>query len=122
MPTVLIVEDDPDVRVLAASMIAGLGYETLSAGNDAEALALLESDAAIDVLFTDINMPGHQEGVDLARTAAELRPGIRILYASGAPVTDGLRALFVEGSKFLPKPYTAEQLTAALRALLPPVG
>jgi DNA-binding NtrC family response regulator len=95
---------------LSESNIAELGYTTLSAKNGTEALALLKEDGPIDVLFTDINMPDGPSGIELAQQAVELHPGLRVIYTSGASVTDGTRALFVEGARFLPKPYRREQL------------
>ena len=115
---VLIVEDEPDLRVLAESNIADFGYETLSAANAVEALVLLEENENIVVLFTDINLsdgPDSIDGLELARRAVELRAGLRVVYTTGGVQTDGMTALFVEGGAFLPKPYTREQLKAALR-------
>jgi CheY-like chemotaxis protein len=73
--TVLVVEDEPTVRVLAESIIEGLGYTILSAANAREAIALLEQDEAIDILFSDINLPDGPDAIDgleLARRAVEL--------------------------------------------------
>jgi CheY-like chemotaxis protein len=116
---VLVVEDEPDLRVLAESNIADLGYETLSAANGREALALLNENQRITLLFTDINMPDVPDGIDgleLARRAVELRPGLRVIYTTAAGgLTDGMAALFVDGATFLPKPYTRDQLMRAMR-------
>jgi CheY-like chemotaxis protein len=114
-PVVLVVEDEPTVRTLAESTIAEHGYATLSAANGTEALALLNDGAPIDLLFTDINMPDGPDGLELARQAVELRPGLRVLYTSGGGQTDGMIARFVEGGRFLVKPYTNEQLIEAVR-------
>lgn len=116
---VLVVEDEPTVLALSASNIEEIGYTTITAANSREALALLDDGVKTDLLFTDINMPDGPDGVDgleLARRAVELRPGLRILYTTGGGVTDGTRALFVEGSAFLPKPYTRDQLIEAIHA------
>ena len=61
---VLVVEDEPTVRALAESVIEGLGYTILSAANAREAIALLEQDESIDILFTDINLPDGPEAID----------------------------------------------------------
>jgi CheY-like chemotaxis protein len=117
-PVVLVVEDEPTVRALAASNIEEIGYATITAGNSREALALLDEGAKIDLLFTDINMPDGPESMDglgLASRAVELRPGLRVLYTTGGGLTDGTRALFVEGAAFLPKPYTRDQLIEAIQ-------
>jgi DNA-binding NtrC family response regulator len=73
----------------------------------------------VDLLFTDINMPDGPDGVELARNAVELRPGLRVLYTTGGSRTDGMTALFIEGSGFLQKPYTRERLIETLGTLLP---
>jgi CheY-like chemotaxis protein len=119
MPIVLTVEDDEQVRVLAESILKEEGYETLSAADVNEALALLRSERKIDVLFTDIQLgTDFQGGLDLAQEAVSLRPKIRVVYSSGRDLTDGMRALFVEPSLYLQKPYDPAQLTDAVGALV----
>lgn len=116
-PAVLVAEDEPTVRALAESIIAELGYETFSAANAREALAVLDDGPPITLLFTDINMPDGPDGLDgleLARRAVEIRPDLRVIYTTGGGLTDGMTALFVEGGTFLPKPFTREQLIAAI--------
>jgi DNA-binding NtrC family response regulator len=91
----------------------------LSAANAREAIALLEQDESIDVLFTDINLPDGPDAIDgleLARKGVELCPSLRVIYTTGHGQTDGMTALFVEDATFLPKPYTAKQLTEAVQA------
>ena len=117
--TVLVVEDEPTVRALAESIIEPLGYMTLSAANAREAIALLEQDQPIDILFTDINLPDGPDAIDgleLARKAVELYPSLRVIYTTGHGQTDGMTALFIEGAIFLTKPYTAKQLTETVWA------
>jgi two-component system, response regulator PdtaR len=119
MPIVLTVEDDEQVRVLAESILKEEGYETLSAADVNEALALLRSERKIDVLFTDIQLgTDFQGGLDLAQEAVSLRPKIPVVYSSGRDLTDGMRALFVEPSLYLQKPYDPAQLTDAVGALV----
>ena len=115
--TVLVAEDEPTVRVLAESIIEDHGYRTLSAANAREAIALLEQDEPIDLLFTDIVLkdgPDAINGLELASQAVELRSGLRVIYTTGGDHTDGMTALFVDGAIFLPKPYTNEQLVQAV--------
>src|SRR3954451_12689193 len=114
-PAVLVAEDEPTVRSLAESIIEDLGYATFSAANAREALAVLESGEPITLLFTDINMPDGPDGLELARRAVELRPGLRIIYTTGGGLTDGMTALFVEGGTFLPKPFTRQNLIEAVQ-------
>ena len=115
---VLVAEDEPTVRALAESIIEELGYKTISAANAREALALLENDSAITLLFTDINMPDGPDGLDgleLARRAVKIFPGLRVIYTTGGGLTDGMTALFVKRSTFLAKPYNRERLMAAVQ-------
>jgi len=104
---------------MAESILQDLGYATLSAANAREALVFLEAGQVVDLLFTDINMPDARDGLELARTALELRPGLRVLYTTGGARTVGMAALFVDGAGFLHKPYTRDRLVEALDALLP---
>jgi two-component system, cell cycle sensor histidine kinase and response regulator CckA len=113
---VLIVEDEDQVRVLAESILREHGHDTLSAANAEQALALIASEQTIDLLFTDIGLhDDRQGGLLLAQKAVELRPLLPVLYTTGQGVTDGMRAMFVEKFGFVAKPYTLDQLTAALR-------
>ena len=116
--TVLVVEDEPTVRALAESIIEALGYLILSAANATEAIALLEHDEPIDILFTDINLPDGPDAIDgleLSRKAVELRPSLRVIYTTGGGRADGMTALFVDDATFLPKPYTVKQLTETVQ-------
>ncbi|MDR6294572.1 MULTISPECIES: response regulator [Inquilinus] len=119
MTTTLIAEDEPTILVLAEGFVAALGHSTLTAHNGVEALALIESEASIDLLFTDINFGMEPDGFVLAKTARERRPELKVLYTSGQAMTDGMQALMVEGAVFLPKPYTPEDLMASVTSLLP---
>lgn len=112
---VLIVEDEDQVRVLAESFLQGEGHTTLSAATVDQAVALLESEEPIDVLFSDVAIQDDAEaGLALASKAVERRPELKVLYTSDQGVTDGMQALFVKNSAFLPKPYTVDQLTGML--------
>ena len=109
-----VVEDEPTVRALAVSIIEDdLGYAALSAATAREAMALLEQDQPIDLLFADINLSDGQDAIDgleLARRAVEIRPGLPAIYTSGGGQTDGMAALFVVASTFLGKPCEKEDL------------
>ncbi len=113
---ILVVEDDSTVLNLTSDILAGLGYQVTTATHAAEALSVLQSDAKIDLLFSDVVMPGGVSGVSLARTARELRPGLRILLTSGY-VGDGPE-LRTSEFPLLDKPYAIEGLAGRLRKLL----
>jgi DNA-binding NtrC family response regulator len=115
MAVVVVAEDEEQVRVLAEGIIQEMRHETLSAGTVKEAIAILENDQHIDLLFTNINFPDQLQGeIELAQDAARLRPSIPVLYTTGDELTDGMQVMFVERSAFLPKPYTPEQLIRAI--------
>jgi DNA-binding response OmpR family regulator len=118
--TVLIVEDEPTILVLAESVLQHAGYSTVSAATLAEAEAILRSGTTrIDLVATDIGLGEELDGgLKLAQMAAQEHPGTPVLYVSGRPLTDGMKALFVEPSAFLPKPYTDEQLISNVSSLL----
>ncbi len=119
MAVILIVEDDVFIRQIAAMMIEDWGHSTFSASDSDEAIALLDSPQLIDALFTDIYLKtAVLGGCELANRAIKLRPQLRVLYTTGNSVTDKMKALFVEGARFLCKPYTANQLHKSVDSLL----
>lgn len=121
MPTVLIVEDETVVLVLAESVLQEAGHETISAANVEQALALLEPDSIqkVDLLFTDIYLRDQEHGgLQVAQAAVRSKPGLRVLYTSAQTITDGTRQMFVDGGEFLSKPYTVTALKEAVERLL----
>ena len=119
--TVLVAEDDPRVRRLVLRRLAFLGYQVLEAVDGPEALRLLGNVTGVDLLLTDLTMPGGMSGLDLLRHARELRPGLPAVLTSGDAGPDGLRDL-PHGTGWLPKPYAAPDLARALRAALDGAG
>ncbi|MBV8889018.1 MAG: response regulator [Alphaproteobacteria bacterium] len=118
--TILVVEDDRDVREVALAVLEDAGYRVIEAanGDDAHRLLLAHPDLSIDVLFTDVVMPGRLDGIDLAQEARMLRPDLRILYATGfANLMRANRDRDLKGP-VLRKPYRPGELHRALNALL----
>jgi CheY-like chemotaxis protein len=119
MASILVVEDEEQVRVLAVSLVEEMGHTAASAANMDEALALLATDQIFDLLFTDLGLHGHnQAGLALGAEAVRLRSGLRILYTTGQGVTDGMKVMFVDGSSVLRKPYTFDEMSEAITAAL----
>jgi PAS domain S-box-containing protein len=117
--TVLITEDDPDLRELLHDTLAARGYDVVEAGSPAEAMAVAaECPRGIDLLLTDLVMPGGS-GRELARRMQALSPGLKVLYMSGfgEPGCDG-DALLEPGDPFLAKPFTRQQLLTAIGSLI----
>jgi CheY-like chemotaxis protein len=113
---ILLVEDDATVLALTHDVLTGLGYQVVTATQASEALQIIQSDAEVDLLFTDVVMPGGVSGVGLARAARDLRPNLRVLLTSGFVGEDRV----IEGREFplLDKPYEAAVLATTLRKLL----
>ncbi len=111
-PTVLLVEDDALVREVAAEMIAALGYAVEMAGDGPGALAVLESAGRVDVLFTDVGLPG-MSGQTLATQARLLRPELRVIFATGE-----LEPEEVGDAAWLTKPYDAAGLAKVIGRLV----
>ena len=117
--TILLVEDDEDVRVTAAEMLSELGYSVLRAKDADGALVIIESGAAIDLLFTDIVMPGILRAPELARKAKQKIPGIAVLFTTGYAENAALHGGRLDGGiNLITKPYARDQLGRKLRQIL----
>lgn len=114
MARILIVEDEEQVRVLAESYLREQGHQTLSAATMDQALAVLDVADGIDLLFVDIGLYEDRNLGEVAQQSVLRKPDLEVLYTTGQTVTDGLKALLVEGSALLPKPYTVDQLQTIL--------
>jgi CheY-like chemotaxis protein len=115
---VLIVEDEPILRMLIGEILEEHGYIAIEAGDAAAALRLLELDQRIGFLITDLGLPGGMDGRQLADTALRDRPGLRVLFITG--YTDRVAVAeepAMAGFQVLAKPFAMETLTASLRAL-----
>ena len=113
-PTVLIVEDEPEIRAIVAAEFTDAGFAVLEAADDCGALAHLDSDRDISLLFTDIRLPGEHDGWVIALRARTLRPGLPVFYATG--YTDRSPQL-VPGGLFFRKPYLPRTIVEAALAL-----
>lgn len=112
---VLVVDDEPLIRMNAADMLMDAGWTAIEAADAAEALALLEAHPEVTVLFTDINMPGDMDGLDLARRVHDLRPDVHLIVTSGkmSPRRDELPG----SGEFLGKPYRERQFLDLVEAV-----
>ncbi len=121
--TILAVEDDAGVRSLVISQLADLGYRVIEAANGPQALAILESDRKIDLLFTDVVMPGGMTGRALAERALALRPSLKLLFTSGyTENTIAHHGRLEAGVHFLAKPYKLADLARKIREALADEG
>ena len=117
--TILVVEDEAEVREHAVASLTELGYRVLSAGDAAGALRILARNHAIGLLFTDIGLPGGMTGRQLAEAARTRRPGLKVVYTTGyarnAIVHGGL---LDPGHELLPKPFSYAALASKIRTIL----
>jgi CheY-like chemotaxis protein len=117
--TILVVEDDPLVRSFVVVQLRDLGYIVLEAADGPAAQKLLDDDASIDLLFTDVVMPGGMTGRQLADKAKRRRPGLRTLYTSGYTENSIVHQGKLDpGVHFLSKPFRRQDLAVKVRKLL----
>jgi len=118
MAVILVVEDDWFVRQSVEWLIGELGHSTLVASDLAGALQHLSAPEQIDALFVDIRLDARVwGGCEIADRAKGLRPDLRVLYTSGNPLTPEMAGHFVDGGRFLEKPYSFEHLGRSVNEL-----
>jgi CheY-like chemotaxis protein len=112
---VLVVEDEILIRAAVAEFLRGAGYKVMEAANAAEAVAVFASRTQVDLVFSDINMPGPMDGVDLGRWIADHHPGIHVILTSA--ISHARRA-GQSGAGFLMKPYRLAEAARRIASLL----
>ena len=116
---VLLCEDDDDVRFFSSETLRDLGYEVIEARDATSALAALTEHGRIDLLFTDVVLPGGKTGADLAREARKLQPGLKVLFATGyARSALDKEQEGQKGIELLLKPFGVEELATKVRQIL----
>lgn len=115
--TILLVEDDDDIRNVAYEVLTQDGYFVHAVCNGDVALIILKEQVRFDLLFTDIVMPGLLNGIELAREAQRIQPGIRLLYTTGFALV-GTQDSGALSGPVLPKPYRPSDLLARIGVLL----
>jgi len=116
--TILVVEDEELVRDFTVELLSDCGYVVLAAANGREALDLLDREKKIDLLFTDIVMPGDLDGFALAREAKRRRPLLPILYTSGYTNRFSAGDMGETFGPIVAKPYRPDQLSLEIRRAL----
>ncbi len=116
---VLVLEDQPQVRAFAKRSLEGLGYQVLGAEDAVAAMNILEAESAVDLLFSDIVLPGAMNGRELARWAVENQPGLKVLLTTGfSEGADGDSLADASDLPLLKKPYSRERLAGMVRTVL----
>jgi CheY-like chemotaxis protein len=117
--TVLVVDDEPTVRMLVADTLGELGYQAIEAADAASGLKVLKSDAEIDLLITDVGLPGGMNGKQMADIARTTRPNLKVLfitgYAENAAVSNGH---LEPGMHVLSKPFPMDKLAMRIRSII----
>jgi len=117
--TVLVVEDEPVVRGVLIEVLHDLGYHALEAVDGREALGLLRGHWQLDLLITDVGLPGGMNGRQLADLAREQRPGLKVLFVTGYADAAGLSGDVLEpGMALIAKPFETGSLARRIRALI----
>ncbi|WP_432755685.1 response regulator [Pseudomonas sp. WMBT8] len=115
---VLIVEDDPAVRVLVSQVLSELGYAFVEAGDADSALPIIESSQRIDLMISDVGLPG-MNGRQLAEIGRQIRPDLRVLFITGYAEHAAVRGGFLDpGMQLITKPFTFDLLTAKVREMI----
>jgi two-component system, response regulator PdtaR len=114
-PVVLVVEDEALLLLEALDIVTDAGFEALPAANADEALRLLESRDDIQVVFTDVNMPGSMDGIKLAHAIRHRWPPVKLIVTSGYFMRSDQH--LPSGGRFFKKPYEGPQISNALREL-----
>lgn len=116
--TVLIVEDDPAVRVLVSTVLSDLGYAFVEAGDADSAVPILDSGQRIDLLISDVGLPG-MNGRQLAEIGRQYRPDLKVLFITGYAEHAAVRGGFLDpGMQMITKPFTFDLLTAKVREMI----
>ncbi|MGV2127712.1 response regulator [Agrobacterium vitis] len=115
-PVILVVEDSPLIRMGAIDLVKSAGYEALEAGDADEAIRILESRDDIDLVFTDVQMPGTMDGIKLSHYIRDRWPPVKLIIASGAAILE--ESMLPGGSRFFSKPYDELTIIEAMAQLL----
>jgi CheY-like chemotaxis protein len=117
--TILIVDDEPTVRILLTEVLGDLGYTLIEAADSVAGLKVLRSDVHIDLLITDVGLPGGMNGRQMTDAGREVRPGLKTLFITGYAENAAIDNAYLEsGMLVLTKPFAIEALVSRVRELL----
>jgi CheY-like chemotaxis protein len=117
-PTVLVVEDEVLIRLVIADYLRDCGYKVHEAVSGEEAIAILQApEVSIDVVFSDVEMPGSMDGFALARWVRANKPGMEVILTSGIERSADIAATLCEAGPLMTKPYSSQDVVDRLRQL-----
>ncbi|MBA1154685.1 response regulator [Microvirga mediterraneensis] len=118
LPTVLVVEDEVLIRLVIADYLRECGYRVHEAVNAEEAVSILQSpEVSVDVVFSDVEMPGSMDGFGLARWIRTNKPGTEVILTSGAERSADIAATLCEAGPLLKKPYPSKDVVDRIKQL-----
>lgn len=116
--TILVVDDEVLIRVVIADYLRECGFQVIETGSADEALTLLNSDIPVDLVFSDVQIPGNMNGVGLARWIRERRPEVKIVLTSGYANSAEEAADLCDGGSLMSKPYDEQLVVERIKRLL----
>ena len=116
-PTILVVDDEVLVRSVIADYLRDCGYRVLEAGSAEDAVAILDSQMKVDIVFTDLELPGHSSGLELARWIRRRYPDVRVIVTSGIYSSAELASELCEAGPPIVKPYESDAVVQRIRSL-----
>ena len=117
--TVLVIDDEPSVRMLAVEVLSNLGYEVIEVPSGATGLEVLQSDRRIDLLVTDVGLPGGMSGRQVADAARALRPDLGVLFITGYAESHAIRTgRLAPGMEVMTKPFSMEALVEKIKKMI----
>jgi CheY-like chemotaxis protein len=117
-PVILVVEDDVLVRTVVAAYLRECGFDVIEATSADEAIRVLQAEVRVDIVFSDVNMPGRMDGFGLAQWVRRERPWLKVILTSGAARTAKEAGDLCEHGPILAKPYDHAELERHIRSLL----
>ena len=116
---VLVVDDEPSIRVLIADVLSEAGYTTIECADGPTGLRVLQSDAKIDLLITDVGLPGGMNGRQIADAGRALRPGLKVFFITGYPENAVVGNGHLDpGMQILTKPFAMDSLARRIREII----
>jgi CheY-like chemotaxis protein len=116
-PTVLVIDDEVITRVVIADYLRDCGYRVLEAGSAEDAVAILNAQLKVDIVFTDLELPGHSSGLELARWIRRRHPDMRVIVTSGVYSAAELAGELCEAGPPIVKPYESDVVVQRIRSL-----
>ena len=117
VPTILVIDDEVLVRVVIAEYLRECGYRVLEAGIPQDAVTILNSQLKVDIVFTDLELPGHSSGLELARWVRKRHPDMRVILTSGLYSSAELAGELCEAGPPIVKPYESDAVVQRIRGL-----